>query len=238
MPPDKKIRTDSAHQEETLHSFDRGANHIALPVDWAEQYPSFSSVAASIPAAGIPGTAEALTPTGCSFDTNSELESGPITTLEDREGFLDKTPFTPEHKLLIHHLLQPSKEQYTSFTHHVPPEVDSNMSYLWQYRELAGSLTQWWRSHGHKSVHPTLVELVDCTSSQLTWNTPSPPQLSVDITTLLTAVFPENTAQAEPALDVVDQEANSAWDDDCFSAYIHLDKTDRPLSVPSEEVDE
>lgn len=238
MHPRKKTRTYSALEEEMFHTFQHN-NHASQPVTSNEQCSTFSSLSTDLAVEGAPAVVAALNPTkDNSLDTCSESDIGHMTTFEDEQGFLSKTPCTPEEKVLLYHLLQPSKEQYTSFTHRVPPEVDSNMSYLWQYGELAGSLTQWWRSHGHESLRPNLVGLVDCTSSQLTWNTPSPPQLSVHIATLWTAVFPENIVKAEPVLDDVDQQADSAWDDDCFNAYIHLDKTEKPLSIPSEEVDE
>ncbi|KAA6412193.1 MAG: hypothetical protein FRX48_04345 [Lasallia pustulata] len=222
MRPPKKARTDGVLQEKTLEAFDEGANYIAQPLAWSGKYTS-SLVLPKISSEGTADTLAALTENDDNIETYGGGDISQVTELNDGSRFLNKTPPTQAHKLLIHHLLQPSKEQYTSLTSQVPPGVDSNMSYLWQYGELSASLTQWWRSNGRKSVCPTLLGLVSCTASQLTWNTLSAPRLSVDITALLESVVLEDTDQEEAFVDQVDQDAANAWDDDLFRIYTHLD---------------
>lgn len=222
MRPPKKARTEGVLQEKTLEAFDEGANYIAQPLAWSGKYTS-SLVLPKISSEGTTDTLAALTENDDNIETYGGGDISQVTELNDGSRFLNKTPPTQAHKLLIHHLLQPSKEQYTSLTSQVPPGVDSNMSYLWQYGELSASLTQWWRSNGRKSVCPTLLGLVSCTASQLTWNTLSAPLLSVDITALLESVVLEDTDQEEAFVDQVDQDAANAWDDDLFRIYTHLD---------------
>ena len=185
---------------------------------------------------GTPDTAPESTTINGSVDPYDGLNSSHTTELEDGEEFLVLTPSTSAHKLLIHHLLEPSKEQYVHLTHQIPPESDSNQSYLWQYGALQGSLTRWWRTNGQGIARPILLGLLGCTSSQLTWNVQFPPQLSVDLTPLLDSVFRKDKIPGEAALGASSQEPETTWGDEIFNSYVQLDGPGGPVNSPSDEV--
>lgn len=80
-----------------------------------------------------------------------------------------------------------------------------------------------------------MIGLVGCTSSQLTWNMPTPPSLSVDLTVLLESCFSEDIAPEEAALGLDSKEPGNTWDDNIFDRYVCLDGPGGLVSTPFDE---
>lgn len=173
--------------------------------------------------------------TNDNISSSNGWDTSRSTELEKGEEFLVFNPPTPEHKLLIYHLLKPSKQCYFKLTYQNPPETDSNQSYLSQYADLQDSLTQWWRRHGQGSEQPNLIGIVSCTSEQLTWNVRTPPQLSVDLATLLHSVFRPGKAPEEAAVTAESRVAENTAGDEFFNSYVHFDGPVSPVTSAFDE---
>lgn len=224
---------NDALSNDTFNAFHPSTSHSQQDILSADQSQIFSPGMANSFSGGTPDRLEEVVTSNDEVSSYYGRDTNRSTEPADGEEFLVLPPLTPEHELLIYHLLQPSKECYFNLTYQEPPETDSNQSYLWQYADLQGSLTRWWRSHGQGTERPNLIGLVSCTSEQLTWNVPTPPQLSVDLTSLLTSVFSQEKVPEEAGATADSQDSDNTANEDIFNSYVHLDGPVSPVSSPS-----
>ena len=120
---------------------------------------------------------------GIAYDNEVDTEN------IDNTNFLSAAPTSLRHQELVHHLLEPTREEYRCCTSQDPPETNPELSYLSQYWVIQAAFETYWEEHRpvglETATPPQLVGVMDIVPSKISWNASPAPIIAVDLSSLI-----------------------------------------------------
>ena len=139
----------------------------------------------------VPTNREMIEPTTAAESPDSQHTEKYFTRLftPSENGILHEPATDPTHQLLVHYLLEPTREMFQFTTRFQAPATDASDSYFDQWKCLSRAMSDiWTHSNKNNELMPFLVVLSDLLPERICWSIHCI-VLSMDISPLVRAVL-------------------------------------------------